>query len=176
MENPPSPGFFKRVALKAKRWRQARRRHRLIKRLDRSLARRDTAAADHSSAALLAILTERIALFDAVGSVGDVAAAVEIAGRVRDDYEAYVARLVGMRDSAQAQAAFWRTKVTKARGADAMDLAEQAQQRVSDWERRDREAAAALVRCEAGRERLADALEQLKALAARIAANQVEPS
>ena len=169
MENPPPPGFFKRLANRAKRWRHARRRAGLIKRLDRSLARRDACTADHSSAALLAVLTERIALFDAVGSVEDVSAALEIAGRVRDDYEAYVARLVEMRDSARAEAAFWRTKVTKAQDAEATDLAEQAQQRVSDWDRRDREAAAVLVRCEAGRERLADALAQLKALAARSA-------
>ncbi len=110
-----------------------------------------------------------------MGSVEDVSAALEIAGRVRDDYEAYVARLGGMRDSARAKAAFWRTKVTTAQDAEATDLAEQAQQCVSDWERREREAATALVRCEAGSGRLADALAQLKALAARIATKQVEP-
>jgi len=165
----PASGIFARLKLRVVRWRLARRHRRLIAKLDRSLARRDTQMADHSSAALLAVLTERISRLEA-GAVtpAAIADALELAARTRGDYEAYVSRLVEMRDAARAEVAVWRANVVKANEADRADLATDAEQRVTEWERREREAASAVNRCSAGRLRLADAISQLQALGARV--------
>lgn len=168
-----APGVFARVEKRVMRWRQTRRHRRLIAKLDRSISRRDTHVADHSSAALLAVLTERIAGLEADAvTPASIADALEVAARTRDDYEKYVSRLVDMRDTARAEVAVWRAKVAKANDADRVDLATDAQHRVTDWERREREAASALHRCTAGRVRLADAISQLQALGARVIARE----
>lgn len=101
-----------------------------------------------------------------------VADARESTVRARDDYEAYVSRLVEMRDTARAEAAVWRAKVVKANEAGRVGLATAALKRVADGERRELEAASVLNRCSAGRVRLADAISQLQALGARVMARK----
>ncbi len=164
-----TPGILARIKQRVVRWRRARRHRRLLTTFDRAIARRDPHVSDRSSAALLAVLTERIARLEA-GAVtpASIADALEVAARARDDYEAYVSRLVKMRDTACTEVALWRANVAKAKEADRGDLATDAEQRVTEWERREREAASVLSRCIAGRVRLADAIAQLQALGARV--------
>ena len=115
------------------------------------------------------MLTERITRLDAAAvTPASIADTLEIAVRTRDDYETYVSRLVNMRDTARAEVAVWRANVVKANEVGHVDLAAAAEQRVIEWERREREAARCVKRCTAGRVRLADAISQLQALGARV--------
>jgi len=122
-ERPPA-GWLTRV----RRALAARRHRRLVRDLDRSLAklRRE----DRTSAALLAILTERVALASSAHSSADeLASTIDLAQRVGDDYAGFILRVRALPASEDAT----RT----------------------------------LARLEAGRRRIAEAIEHLRALAAR---------
>ncbi|HEY5922701.1 MAG TPA: hypothetical protein VIV11_13560 [Kofleriaceae bacterium] len=149
-------------------WWQARRRRRLFRRLTRSLDPASIDAADHKSAALLSVLTESIARITAGGaSLRQVTASLELARRTYAEYEDWVARCRTLRDSADDEAATWRNNVVKAERAGSPELAVLAQQRVELWERRERDARAAITDCIAGLNRLADAITELQRLADR---------
>jgi uncharacterized protein YjiS (DUF1127 family) len=166
----PGPGFVARLRTRITAWRRRRRQRLSLVRLDRALARRDVRVADHSSSALLAIVTERIArIATADESAQDLAATIDVAQHVVDEYRAYLQRLEHMRDSARGAAATWREKSAAATAADRADLVALADDTVREWSRREQEVAAALESCEAGRRRLDDAIAQLRALAKRTA-------
>jgi hypothetical protein len=135
---PNRLGLIERVRTWFAMWRQRRRYRGMLRRLDRGLARRDVRIADHSSAALLAVLTERIArLSNTTASPTELDETIAVVQHLSDEYRAYVARLAAARDAAGATSAL-RDKAT-----------------------------AELARCEAGVRRIDDAMEQLRALARR---------
>ena len=104
----------------------------------------------------------------------DLAATIEVAQHVIDEYVGHESRLVHARDSARAEASRWRERTSTALTAGHPDLAAQAEDRMRGWERREREAIAALEAYEAGRLRLEDAVAQLRALAKRSARRSAE--
>jgi hypothetical protein len=156
-------------------WRRRRLHRKRVAALDRALSHHDVRLADQSSAALLALLTERIARTSMLDdSSQDLAATIEVAQHVIDEYVGHESRLVHARDSARAEASRWRERTSTALTAGHPDLAAQAEDRMRGWERREREAIAALEAYEAGRLRLEDAVAQLRALAKRSARRSAE--
>ena len=150
-------------------WWHAWRRRRRLERLERLLDPARVTAADHSSAALVAVLTERIARINAGHvSADQLTTTIHVAQRAYEDCQAEVARCRGLRDSAQAEATEWRSKVMKALRHDCPDLASLAQERVLMWERRERDADAELGRGIGSLNRLADAISELSRLAMRL--------
>lgn len=166
LESPPTRP---RMGLRARfhAWRDNRRRRALIARLDRSLEHRTVQLTDQSSAALLAVLTERIARIAKLDDMKDLPVAIEVAQHVASEYRAYRARLSAVHDNALAEAAAWRVRVTRAETAEEHALASAAEHRAREWEKSSSEAEAALDECDAGRHRIDDALTQLEALAKR---------
>ncbi len=124
IEPRPSTSLFAR----ARRALAARRHRKMVRELDRSLSSLERE--DHTSAALLGILTERVALASSAhASAHELASTLELAQRVADDYAGFILRV---------------------RALPASD-----------------DAARTLARLEAGRRRIAEAIEHLRALAAR---------
>lgn len=153
-----------------KAWRRRRQHRKRLAALDRALSHQDVRLADQSSAALLALVTERIARTSMlVEPSQDLAATIEVVQHVIDGYVAHESRLVHARDSAHAETSRWRERTSTATTAGHFELASQAEDRVREWERRECEAVSALEAYEAGRLRLEDAVAQLRALAKRSA-------
>lgn len=151
-------------------WRRRRLHRKRLAALDHALSHQAVRLADQSSAALLALLTERIARTSMLDDPSrDLAATIDVAQHVVDEYVTHASRLVHARDSARAETSRWRERTSTATLAGHPDLASQADDRVRDWERREREAIAALEAYEGGRLRLEDAVAQLRALAKRSA-------
>jgi phage shock protein A len=139
-----------------------------LQRLERELSEADARLEDLSSAALLAVLTERIARISKLADPRrDLAAAIEIAQHVVAEYAAFTSRLVDARDHARAEASSWHHKAAVAVRAGDPHLASQAEQRAHQWELDEAEASETLAEHEAGRARLDDAVSQLQALANR---------
>jgi hypothetical protein len=161
---PASPQFRERVRL----WFAARRHRRQVRRLDRALRDGRARASEQASAALLAVLTERIANLETHVSASAVSEAINIASRVRSDYERHVTRLIEMHDSAHDKVSFWTTRLAVAEQCGAADLADEVRAVIAVWERRERTALAAVNQCEAARGRIDDALQQLTQLAERL--------
>jgi len=134
----PKLGAIARVGAWLTAWRRRRRHRGMLHRLDRGLARGEARIADHRAAALLAVLTERIALLSSTtASPAQLDETITMAQHLSDEYRAYVVRLTAARDTSGATPAL-RDKAT-----------------------------AELSRCEAGARRIDDALGQLRALARR---------
>jgi hypothetical protein len=134
----PELGAIDRVRAWFKAWHQRRRYRGMLRRLDRGLARGEVRVADQRSAALLAVLTERIArLSTTTARPSELDETIAIAQHLSEQYAAYVARLVAARDAAGATPAL-RDKAT-----------------------------AELARCEASARRIDDAIAQLRGLARR---------
>lgn len=131
-------GAIERVRAWFTAWQQRRRYRGMLRRLDRGLARGQVRIADQRSAALLAVLTERIArLSTTAAPASELDEMIAIAQHLSDEYRAYVVRLAAARDAAGATPAL-RDKAT-------LELA----------------------RCEASGRRIEDAIAQLRALARR---------
>lgn len=145
-----------------RRWWIRRRRQRAWRQLEQSLASID----DHQPAALLTVLTARIATLDS-GSASDVRAAIELARRVREDYCAYLGRLAPLRDTARAELTAWTHRVEVA-AEHGPELVEPARERCAEWERRLRDADIACEDCNAAERRINDALAELTALELRL--------
>jgi len=80
---PPRVGLALRIAA----WRRRRRHRRTVARLQRALTRKDLRVADRSSAALLAIVTERIARMSSTNALPhEMAEAIELTERIVADY------------------------------------------------------------------------------------------
>ena len=140
IDHPGSIGTRARTWIAA--WRRRRRHRSMVRRLDRMLDRRDTRIVDQTSAALLAVLTERVARMSTCElSVAELERTTAIAQRVADEFRTYVARLAHVRDSATPGATDLRNK-----------------------------AIAELARCQASLRRIDDALAQLHLLMSRKAA------
>jgi hypothetical protein len=151
-----------RTAMRARRYR------RWLRKLERRLRRRTMKAEEQSSAALLAILTERIARTAAAPESGDeVAYSMEVAQVVIARYQEDAARLGDQRDRARARLTDWEERADHLAHTGRPELAAQARTHVSRWRRVEAETAAALAEYDVGRRRLADALDQLTALARR---------
>src|SRR5688500_15138056 len=104
-------------------WWQQRKRRRLLHRLARAIEEEAVTVADHSSAALLATLTECLArMTSARASPKQISAALALARRTYDDYRVSVERCRTLRDEARAEAAKWRHNVARAVDAGAPEL------------------------------------------------------
>jgi septal ring factor EnvC (AmiA/AmiB activator) len=163
----PRRGILAWFGARAKAWRRWRRR-RHAARVARTLERgtRD----DHTSSAMLAVLTERVARLGRSESVPEeLAEAIEHTVRILADYNAHKADLEHRLEHERGKVEYWIGMTAKATNAGAADLASQAQERVTDHERSARDYEDTIDICNAGRRRLHDALEQLEALAQRSA-------
>jgi len=137
--DPPKLGLFARLAARITSWRRRRVHRAMVRKLDRALARGTLRIEDQQSAALLDVITERIArLSNTSASSAELDATIALAQRLSNEYRAYVDRL-GAARAATAPTAPLYAKATRE-----------------------------LARCEAGRQRIDDALGQLRALARRI--------
>jgi hypothetical protein len=146
-----------------------RRRRRLAARSSRALAGVAVRAEDQSSAALLAVLTERVARCTTVDAgPDDLSDAIALTKLVIEKYELSAAKLMAFKDHATSNVQVWTKHVSTARAAGREDLAEEARGRVRDWTQTEASAAEELAEYEAGRRRLEDALVQLSALASRV--------
>jgi hypothetical protein len=135
---PDRPGLIAQLRARFTAWRRRRRHRLMVRRLERMLARRDVRLADQTSAALLAVLTERVARISATDvPLAEIEATAQLAQRISDEYRDFVARLAAARDGA----------------ADPSEMRDKA--------------TTALARCKAGLFRIDDALAQLRALVKR---------
>jgi hypothetical protein len=158
------------LALRIAAWRRRRRSRRTVAKLERALTRNDLGVADRSSAALLAIVTERIArLSSSTALPHEIVEAIELTQRIVADYARQSDVIGGHLERAQRELASWRDKSATATLSNRADLATAAEGRVAMWQRRVTESESALAACEAGRRRLDDALVELQALAERSA-------
>jgi hypothetical protein len=124
---------------------------------------------DHASAALLGIVTERIAnLRPERVTLQQVHEALDVALYVRDDFAAYMAKLRTVRDDTRSQVDLWRHRAAAAEACGEPHLAARALERAADRERLLGNALGALSECAAGQQRLGDAITELRHLAARL--------
>jgi len=150
-------------------WWQARRRRRRIRQLSRVFDPTVLETSDRSSAALLAVLTERIArMTSARASLDEVTAAIADARRAYDGYQPLVSRCRELRDDARLEVAKWRNLASRAQVMGEPDLAAAARERFEQWERQERDASTSFHECVAGMNRLADAITELQRLADRL--------
>jgi hypothetical protein len=158
------------LSARFKAWRRRRLHRKRLAALDRALSHQAVRLADQSSAALLALVTERIARTSMLDDPSqDLAATIDVVQHVIDEYVTHASRLVHARDSARAETSRWRERTSTATIAGYPELASQADDRMRAWEQREREAVTALEAYEAGQLRLEDAVAQLRALAKRSA-------
>ena len=168
---PPRVGLALRIAA----WRRRRRHRRTVAKLQRALTRRDLGVADRSSAALLAIVTERIARLSSSNALPhELVEAIELTERIIADYGRQIEVLDRHLQHARTELTSWRDNSAKAMLANRADLAAGADLRAATWQRGVDENASALAACEAGKRRLDDALAELRALAER-SATHVSP-
>jgi hypothetical protein len=158
------------LSLRIAAWRRRRKHHRTVARLQRALTRQDLAVADRSSAALLAIVTERITRLSSSNALPhEFAEAIELSERIVADYVRQIEVIERQLYRARAELTSWRDKAATAVLANATNLAAGADERVTMWKRRVDEGAVALAACDAGKRRIDDALVQLRAIAQRSA-------
>jgi hypothetical protein len=139
-----------------------------VRRLDRALRAGRARVEEQTSAALLAVLTERIANLGASVSATAVADAIAIASRVRGDYAAQMTRVSEIHDSARAKLSFWQARLVVAEQFGATELVDQVRAVIADCERAAQAARDAVSQCEAAHRRIEDAFEQLTELAERL--------
>jgi len=156
------------IGMRLAAWRQRRRQRRWIAKLDRSVGEETLAVTEHSSSALLAVVTERIArIGKSQATSEEIAATIRLIEGIRDDYLRHVDRLATGRDAARTQVIEWRRKYEVAIEAGRPDLAVEVVAVIDTWQRREGEAASALASCDASRARLDDAIAEVRALGRR---------
>lgn len=162
---PLSPLFwFRALARSWRAWRVRKRNARIAR-----MFNNDTQRA-YQSAAMLALLTERIArLGGSTVSEPELADATNQATAIAVEYDAHAAQLEPQLAEARAQLERWTKNTATATAAGEADLAALAQERVDQHARVVRDLELAAAECNAGRRRLRDAVQQLRALAARAA-------
>jgi phage shock protein A len=159
-----SPQPRRTIGMRLAAWRQRRR----IAKLDRSLGEGTLVVAEHSSSALLAVVTERIARIGKSHATSEeIAATIRLIEAIRDDYLRHVDRLAAERDAARTQVIEWRRKYEVAIEADRPDLAADVVAVIDTLQRREGEATSALASCDASRARLDDAIAEVRALERR---------
>ena len=156
------PGIIARL----RAWATSRRRRKLSARAARTFEQ--TANADHTSSALLAVLTERIALLqDRPGTGPELAETIEQAARIAARYDRDLLALARQQERLRDKVELWMTHTATATRCGSSDLASQAQA-VVDRYRRDLEDLEHIIDdCNAGQRRIRDAVTQLEALAQR---------
>jgi hypothetical protein len=156
------PGIVARL----RAWATSRRRRKQSARLARTFEQ--TANADHTSSALLAVLTERIArLQDGAVTGPELAEAIEQAAQIAARYDRDLLALDRRREPLRDKVELWTTHTATATRCGRPDLASEAQA-VVDRHRRDLADLEYIIEdCNAGQRRIRDAITQLEALAQR---------
>lgn len=162
--------WYRRLARSWRRSRARKQSARIVRMLERA------GRAEQTSSALLAIVTERVArLGTSEVSADELAETIEQAERIAAEYDGHIVELDHKLEDERAQTLDWIAKTATATNAGAADLAARARARVEAHERLVRELELASDDYNAGRRRLRDAIDQLRALAQRSARAPASP-
>ena len=148
-------------------WRERRRKRLRLAACEKAMAGWDPQRDVHASTALLALVTERVALMSDAAEIEPTIAQVE---RIIADYTQYQARVDAAYAGVRARSTRLREMVAISTSDGDAQLAAECEQQLAVTEARAHEAAETLRLLAVGRRRLEDAIASLQALARRSAA------